>query len=123
MSTAHHAAEAMPPDPVTALDERVNRLEEAIAAGLNRIESLLRQQIQDLKTEQLRDMKDELRRLADDQRRLWDAVRDLEKVRNLNAGGIRVINSIWNLISAGIGAGIMALLNGFSGGSGHPPAH
>lgn len=96
---------------VDALESRVTRLEEAISNGLTRIEDLLRQSIGDLKAEQIKDLKDNYLRLADDQRRLWDAVRVLEKAKSRNDGGMQVVGLIWNVVSACIGGGIVGVLN------------
>jgi hypothetical protein len=84
------------PDPLDLLEGRVDSLEKAITDGLSRIEALLRQQIQDLKSEQLKDLKENYLRLADDQRRAWDAIRELEKARNVRDGGGRVIDRIFD---------------------------
>ena len=98
-------------DPLQAIDNRVTRLEEAISEGLSRIENLLRQQIQDLKTEQIKDIKDQWLRIADDQRRVWDAIRELEKRANRVDGGHHVVNMIWSLLSAAFGGSLVALIS------------
>lgn len=96
MNSGMHEAKPMP-DRFPALEERVSRIENSVDEGLARIESLIRQQIQDLKTEQLkdikstidrveRDLKNDHTRLADDQRRLWDRLNDLERKDNRRAG-------------------------------------
>src|SRR4029077_8242830 len=94
-STRHGGQDAPMPEPIDLLEGRVDSLEKAITDGLSRIETLLRQQIQDLKSEQLKDLKDNYLRIADDQRRLWDAVRALEMARSRSDGGGRVMDRIW----------------------------
>ncbi len=103
------------PDAVEILDGRVTRLEEAISNGLARIEDLLRTSITDLKGEQIKDLKDSYTRLADDQRRIWDAIRELEKHRDTTAGGQRVWNSIWNVGSAALGGSGVAIASWLAG--------
>ncbi len=44
--------------PIEALDNRVTRLEGQIAAGFERIEKMLRTEINDLKTEQIIDLRE-----------------------------------------------------------------
>jgi chromosome segregation ATPase len=96
------------------LQERVNRLEEAITDGLSRIEVLIRQEIKDLKSEQLadikqtidrveRDLKGDHNRLADDQRRLWDRVTSLERRENERRGGFRALHAVWLSVSGVLG--------------------
>jgi hypothetical protein len=102
--------DAQMPDPIDLLERRVNSLEQAITDGLTRIETLLRQQIQDIKGEQLKDLKDNYQRLADDQRRSWDAIRELEKARSQTAGGARVIDRIWTVVGAPAAAFVIAWL-------------
>lgn len=102
------------------LKERVDRLEGAFTDGLDRIETLIRQEIKDLKSEQLadikqtidrveRDLKDDHRRLADDQRRLWDRLTALERRENERTGGFRTMHAAWMSIS-GILGGLIAFL-------------
>jgi hypothetical protein len=102
--------DALMPDPIDLLERRVNSLEQAITDGLTRIETLLRQQIQDIKSEQLKDLKDNYQRLADDQRRAWDAIRELEKSRSQTAGGVRVMDRLWMVLGAPVAAAIIAWL-------------
>lgn len=79
-----------------ALDGRVKQLETLVPDALDRIENLIRDEIKDLKTEQLADIKKSIdrievdlnnkhARLADDQRRLWDRLTDVERRENERA--------------------------------------
>jgi len=110
---------------VAALDARVTRMEQQITSGFNRLEGLLRQEITELKTEQINDLKKTNERLADDQRRLWDRVVEMERRENRRAGDstgqYRVIGAIGHFVSAALGAAITYLATWFSGGS--PPHH
>ncbi len=106
---------------VAALDARVTRLEAAITAGFERLERLLRTEISDLKTEQITDLREANKRLADDQRRLWEALRDLERRESQRVGGRRVLSSIGHFLSAGVGALLTWIATWLS--SGRPPSH
>jgi hypothetical protein len=117
---------------VAALDNRVTALEAALTQSLARIETLIRQEIQDLKSDQLTEIKRSLDRierdatkttdrLADDQRRLWEAVRTLERRENLRTGTGKAMGSIGHFFSAGLGGLISAVATWLSlGRSPHP---
>jgi len=111
---------------VAALSARVNHLEGDIKSGFERIENLLRQEINDLKTEQINDLRKANDRLADDQRRLWERVGDMERRENRRAGehGGRnhVLSAIGHFLSAACGGAITWIATWFAGG-GAPPHH
>lgn len=108
---------------VALLDARVTRLEDQITDGFSRIEGLLRQEINDIKTEQISDLREANKRLADDQRRLWDRVVEMERRENRRAGeGVgqhRVLGGIGHFLSAGLGGAITWLATWFAGGPPH----
>jgi chromosome segregation ATPase len=100
---------------LAAVESRVTKLEDSLNNGLDEIKTLIRQEIQDLKSEQLndikgtidrveRDLKAEHGRLAGDQQRLWDRVSNLERRDNERQGSKRTIGDISHFISAAIGA-------------------
>lgn len=106
---------------IDAIEERVRRVENAMEAGLDEIKDLIRQEIRDLKSEQLADLKatigrietdlkGEHGRLADDQRRLWDAVRVLEKGAVASTASRRAISSLAHGVTSLFGAGIGSLI-------------
>jgi hypothetical protein len=117
---------------LAALDGRVTNLERALNESLVRIEALIRQEIHDLKTEQIKDikedvarveadLKEQVKRIADDQRRLWDATRELEKRENQRYGGDRKLGWLGNLIAIALSGGIGGLLTAwFTSGRPHP---
>jgi hypothetical protein len=122
-----HKVSEMSEAALSVLDGRVTQLESALNQSLVRIEGLIRQEIQDLKTEQLSEIKKSLDRieresskttdrLADDQRRLWEAVRALEGRENLRTGGNRAFVSAGHFISAIAGGLIAAAVNWLSSG-------
>jgi hypothetical protein len=103
------------------LQDRMSRLEDAVSGRLDRIESLIREEMRDLQAGQLtdikgaidrveRDLKGEHIRLADDQRRLWDRVTDLERRTNEHRGesrgGSRVINMLVGFLASLVGAAL-----------------
>jgi hypothetical protein len=110
---------------VALLDARVTRLEDQITDGFGRIEALLRQEINDIKTEQITDLRKANERLADEQRRLWDRVVEMERRENHRVGDQngqhRVLGGIGHFLSAGVGAVVTWLVTWFSGGT--PPHH
>lgn len=106
---------------VAALENRVNRLEAQIDAGFSRIETLLRSEINDLKTEQINDLREANKRLADDQRRLWEAVSTLQSREAQRYGGDRKLRGLSQLVSGGIGGLIAAVATWFS--TRPPPIH
>jgi hypothetical protein len=93
---------------VDILEQRVEQLGEALSNGLERIENLIRGEIHDLKSEQIKDLRVTNDRLADDQRRLWDVVHTLQLERSRDVGGRRAVGhlaqSITGIVSGGIGA-------------------
>ena len=106
---------------IVALEGRVTRLEVACNDGFSRIEMLLRQEINDLKAEQISELRKSLDRLADDQRRVWEQIYDLQRQNNQRIGSGRTIGGISNFISAIIGGVITAAATYLSaGGRPHP---
>jgi hypothetical protein len=101
------------------LESRVTRLEDQIAAALERIERRLDKEIGDLKDEQISDLREANRRMADDQRRLWEAVRLLEQRENQRIGGSRALSGITHFLSAIFGGLVTAVGTWFS--AGRPP--
>jgi hypothetical protein len=110
---------------VAALDARVTRMEIQISSGFDRIEELLRQEINDLKTDQISDLRKINERLADDQRRLWDRLVEMERRENRRAGDhsgqSRVLGGIGHFLSAAAGGVITWLATWLSGGPPHHP--
>jgi hypothetical protein len=109
---------------IGGLDSRVTRLESEISLGFQRIESLLRQEITDLKTDQISDLRKTNERLADDQRRLWDRVSAMELREHGRVGDYkgqsRVLGAIGHFLSAAAGGVITWLATWLSGGGGSP---
>ena len=103
-----------------ALEGRVTRLENAVTNGFERIEGLLRQEINDLKTEQIKDLREANNRLADDQRRLWDQVTELQRRDYQRIGSGRTIGAITNIMSAVFGGSVAALVAYFTTLKPHP---
>ncbi len=110
---------------VAALDNRVTRLENQITVGFQEIKDLLRQEINDLKAEQINELRKANDRLADDQRRLWEKVFDMERRENRRAGEYggqhKVLGAIGHFLSAAAGGVITWLATWLS--SGPPPPH
>ena len=105
---------------VAQLEGRVTRLEEQITAGFLRIEDLLRQRIDDLKDEQIADLKAQIARLADDQRRIWDTLHAMQLRDSQRAGGNKMLAAIGHFLSAAVG-GVVTWLGTWL--SGAPPHH
>jgi hypothetical protein len=77
---------------------------------IERIEALLQKEIAELKTEQIADLRKQIERIADDQRRLWEAVRTLETDRNRAHGGAKVISGLMTFIASIAGSSAAAAL-------------
>lgn len=106
---------------VAALEGRVTRLETQISDGFERIENLLRTEINDLKTEQITDLRDANKRLADDQRRLWERLGDLERRENQRVGGHKALWDLGHLLSVVFGGLVTWLATWVA--SGKTPPH
>jgi hypothetical protein len=106
---------------VVALESRVTRLENQITAGFEKIEGLLRSEISDLKSEQITDLREANKRLADDQRRLWERLSDLERRENMRIGSHRQISAIAHFVSAALGGLLTWALTWMT--SGRVPPH
>jgi len=85
----------------------------AFQESLTRIENKIDKEIADLKSEQIADLKVQNVRLADDQRRSWEAIRKLEDHRNLSQGGKATINYITTTLFASVGATIAVIIGHF----------
>jgi len=86
---------------------------ETLQQSVTRIEALITREIQDLKNEQIADLRRQNDRLADDQRRAWEAIRALENERNRMYGGVKVIHAVVATVSGLVGAGVAALVGKF----------
>jgi hypothetical protein len=104
-----------------ALEARMTRLEDSMNAGFARIESMMRKEIDDLKTEQIKDLRESNTRLADDQRRLWDRVTEFERRENVRIGTNRTLGAIGHFLSAGLGGLVTWIATYLSAGA--PPHH
>lgn len=120
---SHHEAvgEEIMPDRIAGLETRIERIEDAVTAGLDGVKDFIKQEIQELKTEQLHDIKSSIDRverdskaahdrLADDQRRAWDAIRALEADRFRRQGGAGAMKALWTSLTAVIGGGVGAFI-------------
>lgn len=67
---------------------------ESMEGLIERIEALLQKEISDLKTEQIADLRRQIERIADDQRRAWEAIRSLENDSNRAHGGGKVLTGL-----------------------------
>jgi len=111
-----------------ALEGRVKRLEtdfegmrSSINAGFDRIERLLMREVTDIKNEQIAEQNKKIERLADDQREMWKALRQLEAINAQRVGSSKTINGISHFMSAGLGGLITAIAAYLSsGGKPHP---
>lgn len=94
---------------IPAMMEKLEHLTE----GMARLEALISREIQELKSEQIADLKRQNERLADDQRRAWEAIRNIENKGNQYYGGVKVMHAIVATVSGLFGAGIAAVLAKF----------
>ena len=95
---------------------RIAAIETAVSgltAAVGRLEMLIREEIQDLKREQIADLRKNNERLADDQRRAWEAIREMENQRSHDRGGFKVAHAALSLFVGIIGAILGAFLARF----------
>jgi len=95
-----------------ALEGRVSRLEIAVTEGFQRVDVLLRQEISDLKAEQLAELRKQLERSLGDQHRAWDAIRSLEQLKDQRHGSTRTLSGLSSFLAVLFG-GIVTMLVAF----------
>lgn len=92
---------------------RIAAIETAVTgltSAVGRLEALIREEIQDLKREQIADLRKANDRLADDQRRAWEAIRELEKNRSGISAAFKTAHAISSLIVALIGGAVGSIV-------------
>lgn len=95
---------------IPAMMEKIDHLTDSVA----RLEDLIVREIQELKAEQIADLKRQNERLADDQRRAWEAIRSLELERSSDHGRGRVISGlVTGLISIISSSSVAVLITKF----------
>lgn len=92
---------------IPAMMEKLENLTTSVA----RLEDLIVREIQELKAEQIADLKRQNERLADDQRRAWEAIRMLENKGNQYYGGVKVIHAVIATVSGLVGAALASLIS------------
>jgi hypothetical protein len=100
---------------VTRLESAYSRLEGVFATGLSEIKELIRGEITDIKNEQIADLRDANRRLADDQRRLWEALRVVENRENQRTGSDRTTGKAFTALMMLITAGVASFMTWLAG--------
>lgn len=95
---------------LAAIENRVTRLENVFSDGLARIEALIRGEITDLKNEQIADLREANRRLADDQRRLWEALRIVENRESQRTGSDRTTGKAFTALMMLLTAGLTGFI-------------
>lgn len=105
---------------INALERRVTGLENAVTHSLERIEVLIRQQIQDLKNEHLGELRRSLDRVTEevradearcmsDRKQIWEAVRDLELSDSRRTGSTSTWKGFGPFLAAAVGAATAAV--------------
>ena len=94
-------------------EAQVTQQLEHLTASIDRLEQLIMREIQDLKSEQIADLRRHIERLADDQRRAWEAIRTIENSTYQYYGGVKALHATIAIISGMLGAGIAALIAKF----------
>jgi hypothetical protein len=105
---------------VAALEGRVTRLENAVVDGFNRLEAMLRQEIGDLKNEQINELRKLIERVSDDQRRAWDAIREGERRDYERSGTNKIISGISHFAAIVFGGVITWFATYLTSGHTHP---
>lgn len=94
---------------IEAVEDRVDKLEEQISTGFREVKDLIRSEIKDLKEEQISDLREGYKRVADDQRRLWDEVHVLLQRDAQRLGGERKLGALVAIFTGALGGVISAL--------------
>lgn len=82
----------------------------SLTAAVARLERVIEKEINQLKAEQIADLKTSISRIADDQRRLWEAVRALELRSSGQGGAFRVIHGVAVFLGSLLTAVVMVTL-------------
>jgi len=85
--------------PVERIPAMIQQLEN-LSQAIGRLEGLIHNEISDLKNEQIADLKRAVERIADDQRRLWEAVRAIENARSATQGGVKTLYAVFVIASS-----------------------
>ncbi len=96
----------MAPERIPAIFERLDHLTETV----NRLEELIMREIKELKSEQIAELKRQNERLADDQRRAWEAIRAIENRENRMAGRDRAVQAMIGVIGLFLGSAATAFV-------------
>jgi len=83
---------------------QINLKLENLADQLREVKDLIIREITDLKNEQIADLRKENERIADDQRRAWDAIRSLEQDRSRSHGSSKVLYTIITAVFTFVGS-------------------
>lgn len=82
-------------------DDLIAQQLQLLHEAVQRVEDKIDKEIADLKNEQIADLKKQVDRLADDQRRLWETA--------LKSHGSRVTHQVWITILASLSSGIIGM--------------
>ena len=85
--------------PVERIPAMIQQLEN-LSQAIGRLEGLIHNEISDLKNEQIADLKRAVERIADDHRRLWEAVRAIENARSATQGGVKTLYAVFVIASS-----------------------
>lgn len=90
-------------------EDRINLKLENLGDQVSELKDLILREITDLKNEQIADLRRDNERLADDQRRSWEAIRSLEADRNHALGGGKVVYMAITAVLTFIGSSAAAV--------------
>lgn len=86
----------------------------ALHEAVRRVENKLDKEVSELKSEQIADLRKANDRLADDQRRVWEAVRAVESYQSQHHGGLRVGQIFLTIFGSLCSGAIVALVVHFA---------
>lgn len=89
---------------VRTLEASFTRTEAIIERTFAELKAMIKDEVLRLKNDQLAEIRKEAERLADDQRRSWEAIRALERNENERKGGFKIIHALWAAVLAALGA-------------------
>jgi hypothetical protein len=96
---------------LAALGGAIEHIQKSMEGSVARLEALIAREIGEIKTEQIADSKRSIERLADDQRRMWEALRVIETRQADQGGAFRAIHGFAIFAGSLVSGGFVAALS------------
>lgn len=89
---------------------RIEATVDQLVATVARLETLIREEIADLKREQIADLRKQNERISDDQRRAWEAIRELEANAHKSSGRASMVHASMSVLASLLSGGLVAFI-------------